>query len=59
MTAPLMTRKFDPDTRTLALADRTTEGLDQRLDVCEDDGRKRGLDEDRGERPAVPSIHGA
>ena len=58
MTAPLMTRKFDLYARTFALGDRTAEGLDQRLNVCEDDGSKRRLGEDRGERLAVACVHG-
>ena len=58
MTAPLLTRKFDLDARTFARGDRAAEGLDQRLNVCKDDGRKRWLGEDRGERLAVAGIHG-
>lgn len=56
MTTPLVTGKFNLDARTLALGDRAAEGLDQRLNVCKDDGRKRGLGEDRGERLAVAGI---
>ena len=58
MTTPLMIGKFDLDARTFALGDRAAKGFDQRLDVRKDDGRKRGLGEDRGERLAVASIHG-
>jgi hypothetical protein len=53
-----MTGKFDLDARTFALGDRAAERFDQRLDVCEGDGRPRGLGEDRGERLSVPGVHG-
>jgi hypothetical protein len=53
-----MTGKFDLDARTFALGDRAAERFDQRLDVCEGDGRPRGLGEDRGERLSVSGVHG-
>lgn len=57
MATPLVTRKFDLDARALALGDRAAERLDQRLNVGKDDGRKRGLGEDRVERLAVSGVH--
>ena len=57
MATPLVTRKFDLDARALALGERATERLDQRLNVGKDDRRKRGLGEDRGERLAVSGVH--
>jgi hypothetical protein len=46
-----MTGNFDLDARPLALGHSAAKGLDQRLDICKDDGRQRGLGEDRGEVP--------
>ena len=57
MATPLVTRKFDLDARALALGERATERLDQRLNVGKDDRRKRGLGEDRVERLAVSGVH--
>jgi hypothetical protein len=59
MTAPLMTRKFNLDPRPLALGNSAAESLDKRLNVCENHRRQSGLGEDRGERLAVASVHGA
>lgn len=59
MTAPLLTAQFELDARAFALGDRAAKGFDQRLDVGKNDGRKRRLGEDRGERLAVACIHGS
>ena len=57
MAAPLLAFQSDLEARPLAFGDRSTQRLDQCLNLCKRDRRKRWAHEDSGKGFAVLRIH--